>query len=105
MDGDPGRGLTRSHYRPWHVAPRADICLAQHWLPHAPQLNGSVTKVDATASRRKTSAHGWHALHVAWLQIGVDAGQTFPQAPQLFGSEFRSVHVPLQQAAAVGQQT
>ena len=60
-------------------------------------------KVDATL-RRNTSAR-WHPLHVPWLQIGVDAAQTFPQAPQLFGSEFRSVHVPLQQAVPVGQQT
>ena len=45
------------------------------------------------------------ALHVPWLQIGVDAGQTFPQAPQLCGSEFTVVHVPLQQAVPVGQQT
>jgi hypothetical protein len=32
------------------------------------------------------------------------AGQTFPQAPQLLASEFRSVHVPLQQAELVAQQ-
>jgi hypothetical protein len=43
--------------------------------------------------------------HVPWLQIGAEAGQTYPQAPQLAGSEFRSVHIPLQQVAEVGQQT
>jgi hypothetical protein len=38
------------------------------------------------------------------LQIGVDAAQTFPQAPQLCGSEFTAVHVPLQHAVPVAQQ-
>ena len=38
------------------------------------------------------------------MQTGVEAGQTFPQAPQLFGSELTVVHVPLQQAVDVGQQ-
>jgi hypothetical protein len=38
------------------------------------------------------------------MQCGVDPPQTFPQAPQLFESEFTVVHVPLQQAADVGQQ-
>jgi hypothetical protein len=33
------------------------------------------------------------------------AGQTFPQAPQLLASEFKSVHIPLQQANPAGQQT
>jgi hypothetical protein len=32
------------------------------------------------------------------------AGQTFPQALQFCGSEFRSVHIPLQQAVPAGQQ-
>ena len=39
------------------------------------------------------------------MQTGVEAGQTFPQAPQLCESEFTVVHVPLQQVADVGQQT
>jgi hypothetical protein len=39
------------------------------------------------------------------MQYGVDPPQTFPQAPQLFASEFTGVHVPLQQTADVGQQT
>jgi hypothetical protein len=34
----------------------------------------------------------------------LSAGQTYPQAPQLFASEFRYLHVPLQQVAPVGQQ-
>ena len=38
------------------------------------------------------------------MQAGADAGQTFPQAPQLLASEFTVVHAPLQQAADVGQQ-
>jgi hypothetical protein len=38
------------------------------------------------------------------MHAGVDAGQTFPQAPQLLGSEFTDVHFPLQQAADVAQQ-
>jgi hypothetical protein len=29
------------------------------------------------------------------MQTGVDPPQTFPQAPQLFSSEFTGVHVPL----------
>jgi hypothetical protein len=44
-------------------------------------------------------------MHVPWLQIGVGWAQTYPQAPQLAESEIKSVHVPLQQAADVGQQT
>jgi hypothetical protein len=44
-------------------------------------------------------------VHVPWLQIAADAGQTFPQAPQLRGSEFTVVHVRLQQTADVAQQT
>ena len=38
-------------------------------------------------------------------RLGFDPAQTFPQAPQLFGSEFREVHVPLQQADPEAQQT
>ncbi len=37
--------------------------------------------------------------------MGADAGQAYPQAPQLCGSELSEVHVPLQQADPVGQQT
>ena len=33
------------------------------------------------------------------------AGQTYPQAPQLAGSEFTFVHVPLQQTVPAAQQT
>jgi len=43
-------------------------------------------------------------MHVPWLHLDVVAGQTFPQAPQLFGSEFTAVHAPLQQADKVAQQ-
>jgi hypothetical protein len=39
------------------------------------------------------------------MQIGVDPPQTFPQAPQFCSSEFSDVHVPLQQAVPVAQQT
>ena len=48
-----------------------------------------------------------HPVYVQtpWLQEGEDAGQTYPQAPQLFESEYTLVHVPLQQTADVGQQT
>jgi hypothetical protein len=42
--------------------------------------------------------------HVPWLQNGVDAEQVYPHAPQLWESEFRSVHVPLQQVVPVAQQ-
>jgi hypothetical protein len=45
-----------------------------------------------------------HAMHVPWLQVGADAGQTFPQAPQLCASEFRDVQVPLQQVVPAAQQ-
>jgi hypothetical protein len=38
------------------------------------------------------------------MQFGVDPPQTFPQAPQLFASEFTAVHAPLQHPADVGQQ-
>src|SRR5262245_23648083 len=38
------------------------------------------------------------------MQNGDDAGQTFPQAPQLSGSESRSVHISSQHVAEVGQQ-
>jgi hypothetical protein len=63
-------------------------------MPHPPQLLESQLK----------SVPCGQSLHVPWLQIGVDTGQTFPQAPQLCGSEFTAVHVPLQHAADVGQQ-
>jgi hypothetical protein len=45
-----------------------------------------------------------HAMQDPFAHM-VPAGQTYPQAPQLFGSEFTAVHVPLQQAVPVGQQT
>ena len=66
-------------------------------MPHPPQLLESQLK----------SMFGPQGLlpHVPWLQIGTDAGQTCPQAPQLCGSEFREVHVPLQQADPEAQQT
>jgi hypothetical protein len=38
------------------------------------------------------------------MHAGVDAGQAFPQAPQLRGSEFMLMHAPLQHAIDVGQQ-
>jgi hypothetical protein len=43
-------------------------------------------------------------MHVGSLQTpathaGADAGHTFPQAPQLSGSESRNVHAPLQSTA------
>jgi hypothetical protein len=44
-----------------------------------------------------------HATQDPFAQM-VPAGQTYPQAPQLFGSEFTSVHIPLQQVVHVGQQ-
>jgi hypothetical protein len=44
-----------------------------------------------------------HAPHDPFAHM--PPGQTYPQAPQLAGSEFKSVHIPLQQAAPVAQQT
>jgi hypothetical protein len=38
------------------------------------------------------------------LQSGADEGQTFPHAPQLAVSEFKYVHVPLQQVIPAAQQ-
>jgi hypothetical protein len=45
-----------------------------------------------------------HATQVPFEQT-LFVGQTYPHAPQLFASEFRFVHIPLQQVAPVGQQT
>jgi hypothetical protein len=39
------------------------------------------------------------AMQAPWSQYGADSGQTFPQAPQLSGSDSRNVHVPLQRTA------
>src|SRR3954451_13522357 len=78
--------------------PLAQAVCSGHTTPHAPQFLESQSK----------SVPGGQllllVLQAPWLQIGADAGQTFPQAPQLCGSEFTAVHVPLQQAADVGQQ-
>jgi hypothetical protein len=38
------------------------------------------------------------------MHAGVDAGQAFPQAPQLRESEFRLAHAPLQHAVDIEQQ-
>src|SRR5262249_44630830 len=38
-------------------------------------------------------------------QTGADSGQTLPQAPQLSGSELRSVHVPSPQSTAPSTQS
>jgi hypothetical protein len=71
-------------------------------MPHPPQLLASQL-VSMQAPPQFVASPG-HPLHVPWLQIGVDAAQTFPQAPQLCGSESTLEHVPLQQAADVLQQ-
>ena len=66
-------------------------------MPHPPQLLESQLKSMFGPQIR--------VPHAPWLQIGADAGQTFPQAPQLCESELREVHVPLQQADPEAQQT
>ena len=72
-------------------------------MPHAPQfaLSKSVFVQTPLQSVRPPT----HAPHTPWLQYGVCPAQTYPQAPQWCGSEFMLVHVPLQQAVPVGQQT
>jgi hypothetical protein len=49
-------------------------------------------------------SHDWQLLHDPWMQAGVAAEQTYPQAPQLFESELTLVHIPWQHAVPVGQQ-
>ena len=46
---------------------------------------------------------GSHGLHSPPLQYGVDPPQTLPQAPQLSGSLFTGVQVPLQRMAPATQ--
>jgi hypothetical protein len=44
------------------------------------------------------------SLQAPATQTGADAGQTFPQTPQLAGSESSKVHVPLQRTAPSKQE-
>ena len=44
------------------------------------------------------------ALQAPATQTGADAGQTWPHAPQLLGSEPRYVHAPLQRTAPSTQE-
>jgi hypothetical protein len=71
-----------------------------HCVLHAPQLSGLVVRsthallqlVSATPASfvPQTSAH------MPFEQTGVLAGQTFPHAPQLFGSLCVCMQIPLQ---------
>ena len=67
-------------------------------MPHPPQLLLSQL-VSMQEPLQYIPPCGQGLLHDPWMQYGVDWGQTFPQAPQLFGSEFTGVHVPLQTIA------
>jgi hypothetical protein len=71
-------------------------------MPHPPQF--ALSKVMSVQTPPQFVLPGPQLRHVPWWQSGADAGQTFPQAPQLRGSEFTEVHVPLQQAMDVEQQ-
>ena len=72
-------------------------------MPHPPQF--SVSKEMLVQIPLQYVPPPGQPPHTPWLHTGVGWAQTYPQAPQLAGSEFRSVHVPLQQVAEVGQQT
>ena len=60
--------------------------LPSAYMPHSPQLLESQLQF---VRRRAIAACPLDA-------VGVDAQQTFPQAPQLLESEFKSMQVPLQ---------
>ena len=72
-------------------------------MPHPPQL--LLSQLVSMQVPPQLVVPTGHPLHVPWLQTGVGWAQTYPQTPQLYGSEFRSVQIPLQQVAEVGQQT
>ena len=72
-------------------------------MPQPPQF--ALSKSVLTQIPPQSVPPAPHPTHVPWLQYGVDAAQTYPQAPQLCGSEFTEVHVPLQQAVPEAQQT
>ena len=71
-------------------------------MPQAPQF--SVSKATLVQMPPQFVEPAGHSIQVPELQTGADAGQTYPQAPQLFASEFKFVHIPLQQVVPVAQQ-
>ena len=73
-------------------------------MPQPPQFALSKSVLVQTPLQNVPPGPHGLLMHVPWLQIGVDAAQTYPQAPQFCGSEFTEVHVPLQQIVPVLQQ-
>lgn len=73
---------------PWHCVP------APQRLPHAPQLLLSVCSL--TQEVPHTVVPPVHeSEHIPFVQVCVPA-HTLPHAPQSFGLEVVSMHVPLQ---------
>ena len=98
-----GQSIVKSefHHGLWHTPPE-QVSPGPQTRPHPPQCDGS--KAVLVQNPLQLVNPPEHPPHTPWLQIGVDAGQTFPQAPQLCGSELTAVHVPLQHAVPVAQQ-
>jgi len=81
----------------WHIPP-TQLPPLGHWCAHVPQLLGSVWVLTHAFEQFASVAPEsvvQLTVQTPVLQTGVPAGQTFPQAPQLFGSLCVGVQIPL----------
>jgi hypothetical protein len=81
-------------------APPAQLAPFAHWLPHAPQLRGSIVRSTHALAQFVSGAPASFApqtsVHEPPEQTGVFVGHTLPHAPQLFGSLCVGMQVPPQ---------